>query len=172
MNANAAACREGGWDAAGSALREYCAAFREFSGLVRQGKVTTAIRRRARVSVDVLVIDDDPDWPDVVDALLRDEGFAPNVIPAGCASVLRSVVSAIRPDAVLCDHRMPDLTSADALTIVRAAFPDVPVILVTGTLPPEEGAALVRMGAAAWISKDTPELVGPALAREVRNGRG
>ncbi len=59
-----------------------------------------------------------------------------------------------RPDIILSDHSLPQFTSTDALTIARNKFPDMPFIMVTGTVSEEFAAEIMKMGADDYILKD------------------
>ena len=77
----------------------------------------------------VLVIDDETGILETLQILLRSEGFDPVMAQGGKAGLDR--LETARPDIVLSDVRMPDVTGVDVLAAVRALDPTLPVILMT-----------------------------------------
>ncbi len=82
-------------------------------------------------SLDILLVDDES----LVRASTAEmlESFGHRVCPAASADeALGLLRSGYRPDAVVTDHLMPGRTGAELAREVRAAFPGLPVLLVTG----------------------------------------
>ncbi|HEX4884783.1 MAG TPA: histidine kinase [Casimicrobiaceae bacterium] len=67
--------------------------------------------------------------------------------------------------AVLCDSDVPGCPAADALSIVRARSPELPVVLLGRAIGDEDAAAALQSGAADCVTKDDPGRLVPALAR-------
>ncbi len=59
-----------------------------------------------------------------------------------------------KPDLILSDHSLPQFSSGDALVTARNYFPDIPFIMVTGTVSEEFAADIMKMGADDYILKD------------------
>jgi len=81
----------------------------------------------------VLLIDDDPLQLIVREQVLREAGFATSTAATGEAAVaaLRAGEGA-SIDAVVTDHMLPGLGGAELVRAIRAARPQVPVLVVTG----------------------------------------
>jgi signal transduction histidine kinase/CheY-like chemotaxis protein len=73
--------------------------------------------------------------------------------------------------AVVCDHRLPRISSLEALAIARARDPDLPFVVVSGAVGEETAVELVQAGADDVVMKDRPERVAPALARAIEASR-
>jgi len=56
-------------------------------------------------------------------------------------------------DAVLTDISMPGLTGLELLLRVQQENSDTPVILISGKGAEEDGEALIRLGAFAYVTK-------------------
>ena len=58
------------------------------------------------------------------------------------------------PAIVLSDHSLPQFDSKEALAIARQRFPDIPFIMVTGTISDEYAIDMIKTGADDYILKD------------------
>ncbi len=58
------------------------------------------------------------------------------------------------PSVILSDHSLPQFNSSEALSIARQKLPDIPFIMVTGTVSEEFAANIIKQGADDYILKD------------------
>jgi two-component system, cell cycle sensor histidine kinase and response regulator CckA len=70
-------------------------------------------------------------------------------------------------DIVLSDYNLPQFDAPQALAAVRAFDPDLPVIVVSGSIGEEQAADLMRMGARDIVLKSNLIRLGPAILREI-----
>jgi PAS domain S-box-containing protein len=75
-------------------------------------------------------------------------------------------------DLVICDFTMPGFDGTAALTLVRAHDPDVPFIVVSGTIGEEVAVAMMKSGASDYVMKKSLERLVPAVRRELREAQG
>lgn len=99
----------------------------------------------------VLIVDDETGILDSLNILLRNEGFAPHLAHGGKAGL--GMIGEIRPDIVLTDVRMPNVTGVEILAAARQADPDVPVILMTAQATLQSAMQAVNEGAFYYIQK-------------------
>ncbi|HEY0931462.1 MAG TPA: sigma-54 dependent transcriptional regulator [Gemmatimonas sp.] len=99
----------------------------------------------------VLVVDDETSILDSLRILLKTEGFAPFTAQGGRQGVER--LPELRPDIVLTDVRMPDVTGVQVLSSARQMDPDVPVILMTAQATLQSAVQAVNEGAFYYIQK-------------------
>ncbi len=99
----------------------------------------------------VLVVDDETGILDSLNILLRNEGFTPHLAHGGKAGLER--ISETRPDIVLTDIRMPNVTGVEILAAARQSDPDVPVILMTAQATLQSAMQAVNEGAFYYIQK-------------------
>jgi PAS domain S-box-containing protein len=71
------------------------------------------------------------------------------------------------PDVILADYSLPGFDGRAALVAANERLPDVPVIVVSGTLVDETAVELVRMGARDYVLKTNLARLGPAVQRAV-----
>ncbi len=75
------------------------------------------------------------------------------------------------PNIILCDHNIPGFSGWRALEIARGTNPDVPFILVTGSLDEETAVAYLKGGASDYILKDRLVRLGPAVTEALARAR-
>jgi DNA-binding NarL/FixJ family response regulator len=115
-----------------------------------------------RVATKVLIVDDHAGFRTQARSLLATAGYE----IVGEAEDGRSAlvaISKLRPDLVLLDVQLPDMTGFDIAGLLRQD-PDAPaVILVSSREPSDYGGRILRSGARGFVSKS--ELSPAALAR-------
>jgi len=98
---------------------------------------------------DVLIVDDDPVIVDLITDALSAEGYAVRRVFNGVEGLM--AIAAEPPALVLLDLHMPYLDGAAVLAQVRAAHPDLPMVLITAT--PELAAPYVELYQVQCIAK-------------------
>ena len=94
----------------------------------------------------VLIVDDFDDALDIYSTFLHFHGF--NVVTATGGSEAIQIAQQTRPAVIFMDLRMPEMTGAEALAVLRqdSAFADVPVIAFTAHALEEERVTAMEMG--------------------------
>ena len=106
----------------------------------------------------VLVVEDEPNLSEVLEAYLRREGFRTERAADG-ENALRLFREA-KPDLVLLDVALPKVDGFEVLRQVRGAG-DTPVIMVTARVDEVDRLVGLRMGADDYVTKpfNPPEVV-------------
>jgi DNA-binding NtrC family response regulator len=99
----------------------------------------------------VLIIDDESAIVDTLRILLKNEGFAAHVAFGGKQGI--DQISAIRPDIIISDIRMPGIGGIDILNASKAQDPDCPVILMTAQASLQSAISAVNDGAFHYVQK-------------------
>lgn len=99
----------------------------------------------------MLVVDDETSILDSLRILLKTEGFSPFTALGGRKGVER--LPELRPDIILTDVRMPDVSGVQVLSTARQFDPDVPVILMTAQATLQSAVQAVNEGAFYYIQK-------------------
>ncbi len=106
----------------------------------------------------VLVIDDESSMRELLDIMLRKEGF--EVIAAGGRKQAAEALAREVPDLVITDVKLPDGDGIEILRHVKAASPDTVVIVMTAYGSTEAAVAAMKLGAHDYVIKpfDVDEL--------------
>jgi PAS domain S-box-containing protein len=78
-----------------------------------------------------LLVDDEDNVRASTAAMLSDLGYRVHEADSGEAA-LRLVRDGLRPDLLVTDHLMPGITGVDLVQAIRAKWPDVPALIVSG----------------------------------------
>jgi DNA-binding NtrC family response regulator len=98
----------------------------------------------------ILFVEDDPDTRHIVSELMSDAGHS--VHPAKDGLEALAHLERQSYDVLVTDYNMPSLNGLYLLTISRALWPSLPVVMVSGEFGRVRADAL-RQGAYAWLSK-------------------
>ncbi len=122
-------------------------------------------------SLRILHLEDEPDFCELVKALLVKEGWPPTSF---WLRTWRSLAAALDKggfDIILADYRLPTCTGIEALREARQRCPDTPFVLVSGTIGEQAAIEAMRGGATDYVLKQWPERLGPVVRRAVREAQ-
>jgi len=109
----------------------------------------------------LLVIDDEPDFLEVMQLVLESEGYDVTVAESGRRAVEQARVEHF--DLAITDMRMPGMSGLETLAALREIDPHVPVIVATGYASDETRRRFREAGACDYLPK--PVDLGELLAR-------
>ncbi len=103
------------------------------------------------VAAEILVIDDDASVRDMLSIYLQTKGFPVHVIGDGQSAIDRCKTQL--PGLVLCDLRMPGMDGLEVLAALNRDFPDLPVLVISGTGDMDDAIQALKLGAWDYITK-------------------
>jgi DNA-binding NarL/FixJ family response regulator len=118
----------------------------------------------------VMLVDDHPDFRDLLAALLEGQPDLEVVAQAGSMAEARAEAAASRFDVVVLDLGLPDGNGADLIGELREASPGGAVLIMSASLHPANIERAMREGADEVLDKLSPvaEVVG--TVRRLGNG--
>src|SRR5258708_23864279 len=111
-----------------------------------------------------MVVDDHPMWRDAVERDLAERGYDVVGTAADGAKALR-VTGAARPDVVVLDLQLRDMCGVEVTRGLRAAYPAVRVLVLSGSGEQQDVLEAVKAGAAGYLLKSAAS---PAFLDAVR----
>jgi signal transduction histidine kinase len=118
----------------------------------------------------LLIIEDNEDDALLVGLELRRGGYAAELCRVDSADALRAALTDPY-DAVISDWSLPRLGGLEALRLVREACPDLPFVLVSGTIGEENAVEALKAGAGDFVTKQNLSRLVPAIEREIRDAQ-
>jgi two-component system, OmpR family, response regulator len=109
------------------------------------------MRRADGNPINVLVVDDEAVLAEMVSMALRYEGW--NIATAGDGSAAIAAARAQRPDVVVLDVMLPDMSGLDVLRKLREENPQLPVLLLTAKDAVEDRIAGLTAGGDDYVTK-------------------
>lgn len=104
------------------------------------------------VTVRVMVVDDHPMWRDAVARDLGETGYEV-VAAVGEGTQAVRVAKAARPDVVVLDLQLPDLSGVDVIRGLLAAHPPVRVLMLSASGEQQDVLDAVKAGASGYLLK-------------------
>src|SRR5580698_4518088 len=102
--------------------------------------------------IRVMVVDDHPMWRDAVARDLAEAGYDVVATAADGAQALR-VTGAARPDVVVLDLQLPDMSGVEVTRGLRAAHPAVRVLVLSASGERQDVLDAVKAGAVGYLLK-------------------
>ncbi|MFF5179442.1 response regulator [Micromonospora sp. NPDC000316] len=101
-----------------------------------------------------MVVDDHPMWREGVARDLTEAGFLV-VATSGEGRQAIRVAAAARPDVVVLDLQLPDISGVDVVLGLRAALPEVRVLMLSASGEEQSVLDAVKAGATGYLVKST-----------------
>ena len=105
---------------------------------------------------EILIIDDDPAIRDMLSLYLRSEGHAVRTAASGPEGIARCHEHP--PSLVLCDLSMPGMSGLAVMSRLTGDFPDLPVLVVSGTGDLGDAIEALKLGAWDFVTKPIEDL--------------
>jgi CheY-like chemotaxis protein len=112
----------------------------------------------------ILLVDDEEPLVRLGEEVLASLGYEPAGFTSSIAALTAFTEDPSRFDAVLTDESMPEMTGSELVRAIRAARPDIPVVIMSGFVSPALVARARAAGIAHVVSKP---LVERDIARSV-----
>lgn len=130
------------------------------------------------MSLNVWVVDDDDSVRWVLEEALRQADMQPRAFES--AEAFFSALEQERPDVLITDIRMPDMSGLDLMTKLGHSHPDIPVIVITAHSDLDSAVSAYKGGAFEYLPKpfdldEAVELVNRAASQHsesVSQGNG
>jgi two-component system, cell cycle sensor histidine kinase and response regulator CckA len=120
----------------------------------------------------ILLVDDSETDAKLVVRALRSSLGSVDTKQVDTAAGMRAALEGEGPwDLIISDWSMPTFSALGALKLATDVVPDVPVIIVSGTIGEESAVGAMRAGARDFFLKDKLALLGPAVTREISESR-
>jgi len=119
----------------------------------------------------ILIVEDNEDFRrSIENAILKPAGYSVHSVGDGLAAL--NQVGELRPDLVLTDHQMPNLTGLELIKSLQRDFPEIPAILMTSEVSSQIVMESMRAGAVDFLAKPfEAEHLLSAVGRAVKRGR-
>ncbi|MBJ7331289.1 MAG: EAL domain-containing protein [Solirubrobacteraceae bacterium] len=119
----------------------------------------------------LLVIEDSPLDAELVQLELVRHGFDVDARRVDTGHALAEALAQGGWDIAVCDHSIPSFGSGDALAIVREQAPELPIVILSGTIGEEAAVQALKDGARDVVVKTNIARIGAVVDRELEEQR-
>jgi diguanylate cyclase (GGDEF)-like protein/PAS domain S-box-containing protein len=119
-------------------------------------------------SIRILHLEDDPLDANLVRHKLESEGLVCDIQWVNNRKSFESALEAGPYDLVLSDFNLPDYDGMSALQRVRETHPELPVIVISGTIGEDEAVDCLKAGATDYVLKQRLQRLGAAVRRALK----
>lgn len=116
----------------------------------------------------VLAVEDSDNDALLLRLELQRGGFEPTLKRVDTVGDMTSALETEPWDVVISDHTMPGFGSLDALKILKGKQPDIPFIVVSGTIGEDAAVSAMKAGASDYVTKGKLARLIPSIERELR----
>lgn len=95
----------------------------------------------------ILILEDRASNAELMEWELKKAGISFISLRGETRPSFEAALTDFHPDLILSDYSLPDYNGRDALEFPTKYFPDIPVIMVTGTIGAEAAVELLKAGA-------------------------
>ncbi len=118
--------------------------------------------------LQVLHLEDEPDFAELVRSMFVQDGLDAEVKCVGDRPALQEALEKGGFDIIISDYHLPSFSGLDALAMVRAKYPHIPFILVSGTIGEQAAIESLKAGATDYLLKQSPDRLPSAVRRAVQ----
>lgn len=115
--------------------------------------------------IHILHLEDDPHDCVFVEAILKTDGIACQIVCVQTGDAFREKLTAAVPDLIISDYSMPSYDGLRALRHARATCANVPFIFFSGTLGEDSAVESLKEGATDYVLKQRPGRLVAAVRR-------
>jgi len=119
--------------------------------------------------LNILVIEDcNADFL-MIEHHLKQKGLSARLSHVDSLDALKEAIDRENWDLVLSDYNVPQLNFLDSLNLIQTALPDLPVIMVSGTVGEEKAVELLKLGVCDFVLKENLARLVPAIERSLKD---
>jgi PAS domain S-box-containing protein len=119
----------------------------------------------------ILMVEDNEDDRALEERELRKAGISYQLLCVDKREHFIEQLKHFKADLILCDYSLPQFNALDALEICREISPEIPVIVVTGTLTDEMAVECLKKGAIDYVIKERIVRLPYAISRALEHRR-
>ena len=129
------------------------------------------VPRGMNKKLQILHLEDDPDFAELVRSLFAQDGLDVEVKCVGDRAAFQAALDTDAFDVIISDYHLPSFSGLDALAMVRKKDPHVPFILVSGTVGEQAAIESLKAGSTDYLLKQNPDrLPSAAPCRRQKSG--
>ena len=125
------------------------------------------IKKMNKQKLNLLILEDNPIDAKLMVTKLKKEGF---VFEWERVETKKSFIKALaeKPDIILSDYKLPSFDGMAAIKLQQQTAPDIPLIIISGTIGEEIAVECMKAGATDYVLKEKLSRMGPVMKRAIK----
>src|SRR5438874_1720189 len=103
--------------------------------------------------IRILHLEDEKDFSELVHSLLKKEGIEAELVVVSSREEFEAALKCEKFDIILADYLLPGYDGLKALDWVRSQDPEMPFLLVSGTIGEQAAVESLKHGATDYVLK-------------------
>ena len=124
-----------------------------------------------RTTLNILSLEDSPYDFEIIRGFLIDAGIDAAMDRVDREPDFISSLHKQKYDIILADYNLPDYDAISALKKSKEIVPDIPFIVVSGSIGEEKAIELIKQGAVDYVLKDKPDKLAYAVTRALEEAK-
>ena len=120
-------------------------------------------------AIQVLHVDDEPDFPDLTKEFLEREDEQFSVVVASGATEALKIIDNDKPDCVISDFDMPRVDGVELLRVIRIKYPQLPVVFFTLQDRETIIGSAIAVGPTGYVKKEATAEQYKFLVEQIRS---
>ncbi|MBU4349793.1 PAS domain S-box protein [bacterium] len=121
-------------------------------------------------SLHLLILEDNPADAELAIRELKKEGFVVEWSLVETEEAFREALNQ-KPEIILADYNLPSFDGLSALKIKQEIVPEIPLVILSGTIGEESAVECIKSGATDYVLKDKLSRLGPVVERALEEAR-
>jgi len=121
--------------------------------------------------IKILLLEDNKSDADLLQYELKRSGFNFTATVVQTREGFESALESFDADIILSDYSLPSFDGLSAFKIKQKKCPDIPFIIVSGTIGEENAVELIKNGVTDYSLKDKLFALGPKITRALKEAK-
>ena len=124
-------------------------------------------KKMNKQKLNLLILEDNPDDAELIIKELKKEGFVLEWKRVETEKAFKKAL-AEKPDIILSDYNLPSFNGMAAIKLQQQTAPDIPLIIMSGTIGEDIAVECVKAGATDYVLKDKISRLGTVIKRAIK----
>ncbi len=118
--------------------------------------------------LNALLLEDYQSDADLIEYYLKESYPNCDITHVACKDEFKNFLLNNTPDIILSDFNLPDISALEAYAEIKDLYPEIPFIIITGDLPEEDAAELIKKGIDDYLLKSSLTRIGIAVGQALQ----
>lgn len=118
--------------------------------------------------IKILILEHDPNDIELLQYQLKKSGLIYDFVLVDNRERFENALCDFKPEIILSDYSLPSFDGLTAFNIKTEKAPDIPFIIVSGTIGEEKAVELIKLGVTDYVLKENMYQIAPKILRALK----